>query len=260
MTQFQTPKESILRGSPSSSNRPLTVPDGNGMSVRHFGGFNATRVAVISFSNTSLTVADNGGTGSGGLKIADFPEGLVLVLGAVADLSFTTSSVATDAAWVASLGTVTAAADGTLTGTEADVIPSTAAAIASSAGEFNGVSTAAQTILTDNSAGTANTTVQAMADPTDTPATADALRDDIVANLLPAIRNNVADLALAINNLIYAQQGLYAKAFNGTATPVDLYLNMASTNDPVGAETITINGKVQITYVLLGENPITDYA
>ena len=55
--------------------------------------------------------------------------------------------------------------------------------------------------LTDNSAGTANTTVEAIPDPADTPASADALRDDIVANLLPALRNNFADLAAQINAL-----------------------------------------------------------
>lgn len=55
-------------------------------------------------------------------------------------------------------------------------------------------------------AGTANTTLQAMADPTDTPATADALRDDIVANLLPAIRNNFADVATQINAIRTALQ------------------------------------------------------
>lgn len=59
--------------------------------------------------------------------------------------------------------------------------------------------------LTDNSGGTANTTIQAMPDPTDTPADADALRDDLVANLLPALRNNIADLAAQINALIADQ-------------------------------------------------------
>lgn len=48
-------------------------------------------------------------------------------------------------------------------------------------------------------AGTANTTLQACPDPTNTPADADALRDDIVATLLPPIRNNFADLAAQIN-------------------------------------------------------------
>jgi hypothetical protein len=48
-------------------------------------------------------------------------------------------------------------------------------------------------------AGTANDTLQACPDPTDTPATADALRDDIVATLLPPVRNNFADLAAKVN-------------------------------------------------------------
>ena len=55
--------------------------------------------------------------------------------------------------------------------------------------------------LTDNSAGTANTTVEALPDPADTPLTADALRDDIVTNLLPALRNNFADIVAQINAL-----------------------------------------------------------
>lgn len=55
--------------------------------------------------------------------------------------------------------------------------------------------------LTDNSGGTANTTLEAIPDPTDTPASADALRDNLVATTLPAIRNNIADLTAAINAL-----------------------------------------------------------
>lgn len=64
---------------------------------------------------------------------------------------------------------------------------------------------AASTALTFTAvAGTANTTLEAIPDPADTPASADALRDDIVANLLPPLRNNLADLATAINTLIGA--------------------------------------------------------
>ena len=58
------------------------------------------------------------------------------------------------------------------------------------------------TALTDSSGGTANTTVQALTDPADTPLTADALRDDLVANLIPELRNNFADLVVAVNALI----------------------------------------------------------
>lgn len=55
------------------------------------------------------------------------------------------------------------------------------------------------TELTDNTGGTTDSTLQAIPDPTDSPASADALRDDIVANVLPAIRNNLADLAAKLN-------------------------------------------------------------
>lgn len=58
--------------------------------------------------------------------------------------------------------------------------------------------------LTDNSGGTANDTLQAMPDPADAPASADALRDDIVANLLPPLRNNIADLGAKVDAITAA--------------------------------------------------------
>lgn len=60
------------------------------------------------------------------------------------------------------------------------------------------------TSLTDNTGGTADDTIAAIADPADTPADADALRDDLVANALPAIRNAVADLSAKVNEIIDA--------------------------------------------------------
>jgi len=56
--------------------------------------------------------------------------------------------------------------------------------------------------LTDNTAGTANDTCEAIPNPADAPASADALRDDLVANTLPAIRNNFADLIVKVNALL----------------------------------------------------------
>lgn len=84
------------------------------------------------------------------------------------------------------------------------------------AGEFRGLeddgrvrvyigATAARTAIDPGAltfaavAGTANQTLEAVADPADSPATADALRDDLVANALPQIRNNFADLASQLN-------------------------------------------------------------
>jgi hypothetical protein len=54
--------------------------------------------------------------------------------------------------------------------------------------------------LTDNSGGSADQSIEAMNDPADSPTDADALRDDLVANLLPSIRNNFADLAAQLND------------------------------------------------------------
>lgn len=56
--------------------------------------------------------------------------------------------------------------------------------------------------LTDSSAGTADDTVQALTDPADAPGTADILREDLVANLIPELRNNLADLAAKVNAII----------------------------------------------------------
>lgn len=70
---------------------------------------------------------------------------------------------------------------------------------------FFGTTAAAQqadtVALTDNSGGTADNTVQALTDPADTPVDADALRDDLVANLIPELRNNLADLTAKYNAL-----------------------------------------------------------
>lgn len=55
--------------------------------------------------------------------------------------------------------------------------------------------------LTDNSGGSANTTIAAIPDPADTPADADTLRDDLVANVIPALRDAIADLAAQVNAL-----------------------------------------------------------
>lgn len=61
---------------------------------------------------------------------------------------------------------------------------------------------AASANLTDNSGGTADDTIQALPNPADAPATADALRDDLVANLLPALRNDIADLTAKVNTCL----------------------------------------------------------
>lgn len=58
-----------------------------------------------------------------------------------------------------------------------------------------------QVAFTDNTAGTASRTLAALPDPADTPASADALRDDLVANVLPVLRNWAASHADGFNDL-----------------------------------------------------------
>jgi hypothetical protein len=56
--------------------------------------------------------------------------------------------------------------------------------------------------LTGNAGGTGNTAMVAVPDPADTPVTADALRDDLVANVLPVIRDDLDDLRTQLNAMI----------------------------------------------------------
>jgi len=51
-------------------------------------------------------------------------------------------------------------------------------------------------------AGTANDASAAIPLPTDTPASADALRDDIATNIIPAIRDNFADVGTKLNSVL----------------------------------------------------------
>lgn len=66
--------------------------------------------------------------------------------------------------------------------------------------------------LSDSSGGSTDGTIEAMPDPGDSPADADALRDDLVANTIPALRNNIAELTAQVNALrtILRNYGLMA--------------------------------------------------
>lgn len=93
---------------------------------------------------------------------------------------------------------------GTLTASKPTVFPNGVQAIVVGS---SGVQQTAIVSLTDNTAGTANDTLAAIPDPADSPATADALRDDLVANTLPPLRNDLADLAAKVNAILAALRG-----------------------------------------------------
>jgi len=102
---------------------------GTNVAVVEYGN-NDIHKTVITLTNEVITIADDAGVAQyGGKKIYDFPQGLLCTLGAVVDGALTAGVTGTIiATWDGdvALGTATATTGATLTGTEADVLQSTA--------------------------------------------------------------------------------------------------------------------------------------
>lgn len=116
---------------------------GTGVTVEEYGD-GVLHKTVLTLSGYTQAMTDNGANASGGTKIYDFPEGAITILGAVVSLALTTNMGATSD-MVGGLGTATAAADGTLSGTEQDIVPSTALSFSSSAVAFHAIHATAGT-------------------------------------------------------------------------------------------------------------------
>lgn len=137
--------ERILGGGTSKG-----VVAGTGVSVVESAG-----KTVLTFTNVSVPTVDattNGAQGS--LKVYDFPEGLLQFSGAVSSLTISRvgTAITATAAVVASVGTAAAGVDATLTGTEADLVPSMTATLTAGAGTAVGVSATANTAIFDGTA------------------------------------------------------------------------------------------------------------
>ena len=111
---------------------------------------------TLTFTNESVAVVDSGANGGhGALKLVTLPEGNAVVLGASTNLTITRvgTDIVAAAAVVSSIGTTATATDNaTLTTTEANIVPSTAAPLTTGAGTVKGASTA---VLVSNGATTA---------------------------------------------------------------------------------------------------------
>jgi len=140
MSQLSATQHSIVRGTLKTFS---SIPSVSGLSTSGPEVIDsAIRRLTLSFSSVSFTLTDNGTNGSGSLKILDFGEGLVLVLGAQCNLTYAYGSV-TDANLISALGTTAANADGDLADSnEANIVPSTATASSSGVATFNAGSTA----------------------------------------------------------------------------------------------------------------------
>ena len=108
------------------------------------------KTETYTFAAKAVTIADTGGANGaqGSLKIVDLPQGLAVILGGSSNLTITAAAgITATASVVASVGTaVAASSDATLSGTEANIIPSTAATLTGSAGAFRGESTGVATV------------------------------------------------------------------------------------------------------------------
>ncbi len=101
----------------------------------------------LTLAGKLVTILDATTAGAhGGLELLSFPEGRVLVLGAMTDLAILAGAggIADDAEVVAAIGSVVVATNNAaLTSTEADLIASVAATLTAGAADFNGASAAA---------------------------------------------------------------------------------------------------------------------
>ncbi|HAM57578.1 MAG TPA: hypothetical protein DCQ64_20075 [Candidatus Rokubacteria bacterium] len=125
---------------------------GTGVTVKE-AGVGAFKTSVLTFVNTPVVLADEAGVVAyGGLKVYDFPQGYIYLLGAVSDLAITKSSAGVNADWDGDIGvgTVPASNNGTLASTEQNIIPTTATPQAA-AGATTGkaVSTATEHAILD---------------------------------------------------------------------------------------------------------------
>lgn len=101
------------------------TPAGTGVTATEVPG---TRKLVFTFVNTPVPMVDEAGVVAyGSVKIADLPAGAIQLLGATGNLAVTKDAAGVNDDWDGdwSLGSVAADNNATLSGTEADMVPST---------------------------------------------------------------------------------------------------------------------------------------
>jgi hypothetical protein len=125
-TILQDMNEALATGPIPSGTGNGAVNPSKGITAAEYGGGVVHRT-VLTLAATPVVVGNTTGASFGGLKLYDFPEGRILVLGVTADLDFDWSGedVAVDGSGDFSLGT-TITSDATLSTTDVDLLPSTA--------------------------------------------------------------------------------------------------------------------------------------
>jgi len=109
--------------------QPATDATANGTGVVATSEQLQVRTLTLTLTNTPVVMADEAGVVAyGSLKIADMPEGAIAFLGGVLDLDLTKSSAGVNDDWDGDigLGTTAASNNATLSGTEQNIVDSTA--------------------------------------------------------------------------------------------------------------------------------------
>lgn len=111
----------------------------SGLTVKDYTS--AGRQTRVLLSNVTITTTyTSSSNSSGSVKIATLPTGGIFLKGGSARVTYTTSGTPTPGGTtVFAVGTAAAAADATLTSTEANVVASTGSTMTSGAGTLNGV-------------------------------------------------------------------------------------------------------------------------
>ena len=124
---------------PQASEKVAAASGISGLTVKDYA--NAGRQTRVSLSNVTITTTyTSSSNSSGSVKIATLPLGGIFLKGGSARVTYTTSGTPTPGGTtVFAVGTAAAAADATLTSTEANVVASTGSTMTAGAGTLSSV-------------------------------------------------------------------------------------------------------------------------
>lgn len=124
---------------PQAAEKAAAASGISGLTVKDYTS--AGRQTRVQLSNVTITTTyTSSSNSSGSVKIATLPTGGIFLKGGSARITYTTSGTPTPGGTtVFAVGTAAAAADATLTSTEANVVASTGSTMTSGAGTLNGV-------------------------------------------------------------------------------------------------------------------------
>ena len=118
------PSISQRRSASNNLNKTITLAEVSGLSIyADTGQGGPYRQTVLNLTNVSLAITDDGPAGHFSQKLFDFPDGAIVISGALVDLTLTATAGGNN---TISLGSA-ATADATLSGTEVDICAASSA-------------------------------------------------------------------------------------------------------------------------------------